>query len=384
MVISKIIRILAPKSITKNLTIVENPSNNYCIILAAGRGMRLWPSSRKAKPKQFIDFFGTGRTQLQSTFDRMAAIVPADNIYVCTNMEYADLVHEQLPELPEEHMLMEPVNRNTAPAVAWAGVTIHRRCEDARVIVVPSDQFIVGEDKFKANVLEGLDFVGGNNIMLTMGIRPTRPEPGYGYIQMGEPTLVPGISKVHSFTEKPERDFARIFMESGEFLWNTGMFLSNANYLRSFFQLQITDLPFRLSKLKDMDSDEERTAYVQKYFPLYPNLSMDKVVLEQSDTAYVMRCDFGWADLGTWHSIYECMQKQDHDNVVIDSEVIMEHCSDNIVKLPRGHIGVINGLDGYIIAEEGDVLLICKKSDSSALIRKYVAEVSLRYGEKYI
>ena len=362
---------------------MENPSNNYCIILAAGRGMRLWPSSRKAKPKQFIDFFGTGRTQLQSTFDRMAAIVPADNIYVCTNMEYADLVHEQLPELPEEHMLTEPVNRNTAPAVAWAGVTIHRRCEDARVIVVPSDQFIVGEDKFKANVLEGLDFVGDNSIMLTMGIRPTRPEPGYGYIQMGEPTLVPGISKVLSFTEKPERDFARIFMESGEFLWNTGMFLSNANYLRTFFQMQITDLPFRLSKLKDMDSEEERTAFVQKYFPLYPNLSMDKVVLEQSDTAYVMRCDFGWADLGTWHSIYECMQKQDHDNVVIDSEVIMEHCSDNIVKLPRGHIGVINGLDGYIIAEEGDVLLICKKSDSSALIRKYVAEVSMRYGEAY-
>lgn len=345
--------------------------------------MRLWPSSRKAKPKQFIDFFGTGRTQLQSTYDRMAGIVPAENIYVCTNMEYAELVHEQLPELPVNHMLKEPVNRNTAPAVAWAGVTIHRRCEDARVIVVPSDQFIVGEEKFKANVLEGLKFVGDNDIMLTMGIRPTRPEPGYGYIQMGEQTLVAGITKVLSFTEKPEREFARIFMESGEFLWNTGVFMSNMNYMRTFFQQQIPDLPFRLSQVKEM-AEENINAYVQQYFPSYPNLSMDKVVLEQSDNTYVMCCDFGWADLGTWHAIHECMQKQEDDNVVIDTEVILEDCRDNIIKLPQGHIGVINGLDGYIIAEEGDVLLICKKSDSSALIRKYVAEVSMRYGEQYI
>jgi len=363
---------------------VEKPTNNYCVILAAGRGMRLWPTSRTAKPKQFIDFFGTGRTQLQSTYDRMAAIVPPENIFVCTNNDYGHLVHEQLPDLPQSHILMEPVNRNTAPAVAWAGVTIHKRCDNARVIVVPSDQFIIGEEKFRQNVLDGLQFVSNNKIMLTMGIRPTRPEPGYGYIQMGEASLVPGITKVRSFTEKPERDFARIFMESGEFLWNTGMFLANVGYLRNFFQKEITDLPFRLSRLKDQEfTDDEMASYVQRYFPSYPNLSMDKVVLEQSDETYVMRCDFGWADIGTWHSIHESLRKEEQDNVVIDSEVIMENCHDNIIRLPKGHIGVINGLDGYIVAEEGDVLLICKKSDSSALIRKYVAEVGIKYGEKY-
>jgi len=348
--------------------------------------MRLWPSSRVAKPKQFIDFFGTGRTQLQSTFDRMAGIISIENIIVCTNYEYAHLVREQLPELPEANLMVEPVNRNTGPAVAWAGVTIHRRCEDASVVVVPSDQFIVGEDKFKKCVLEGLEFVDNNNLMLTMGIKPSRPEPGYGYIQMGDPTPVECITKVRSFTEKPERDFARLFMESGEFLWNTGMFLANLNYLRMFFIQNIPELPFRLASLKDREelTNEEAMAYVQRYFPSYPNLSMDKAVLEMSDNTFVMNCDFGWADLGTWHSIHECMQKREGDNVVIDSEVLMEECRDNIIKLPKGHIGVINGLDGYIVAEEGDVLLICKKSDSSALIRKYVAEISLRYGEKYI
>ena len=336
---------------------MEKQSRNYCVILAGGRGKRLWPSSRKERPKQFVDFFGTGRTLLQSTFDRMAKIVPQENIFVCTSEEYQPLVREQLPGVDTANLLIEPVNRNTAPSVAWAGVRIHRRCEQARIIVVPTDQFIVGEEAFRESVLRGLDFVAENDIILTMGIRPSRPEPGYGYIQMGEPSLTTGINKVQSFTEKPERDFARIFMESEEFLWNTGMFMANVDYLREFFAQVISDMPHRLAQLIDVHS------------------------AEMSDNAFVMRCNFGWADLGTWHSIYEFMQHQTGDNVVIDSEVLLENCSGNIIKLPKGHIGVINGLEGYIVAEQGDVLLICKKGDSSALIRKYVSEVGIRYGE---
>ena len=359
-------------------------SKNYCIILAGGHGKRLWPSSRMEKPKQFIDFFGTGRTQLQSTFDRIAGILPPENIYICTCKGFEDLVQEQLPEISADHILPEPVSRNTAPSVAWAGVIIHRQCEDARIVVVPSDQFIVGEEAFHNNVVAGLNFVAENDIMLTMGIRPTRPEPGYGYIQMGEPMPVASISKVQSFTEKPEREFARLFMESGEFLWNTGMFFSNANHLRKFFHEVLKDIPYRMTALYDMDDAEERMQYVNQHYPVYPNISMDKAALELTEEVYVMRGDFGWADLGTWHSIYECMQKNEDDNVVINSEVIMEDCKGNIVKLPKGHIGVINGLEGYIVAEQGDILLICKKSDSSSLIRKYVSEVGIRYGEEYI
>lgn len=364
---------------------MENLNNkNFCVILAGGRGKRLWPSSRMEQPKQFVDFFGTGRTQLQSTFDRIAGILPKENIYICTYKDFKDLAHEQLPEVAEDHILLEPVNRNTAPAVAWAGVTIHRQCSEARIMVVPSDQFIVGEEAFRHNVMEGLNFVAENDIMLTMGIKPTRPEPGYGYIQIGKPTLVAGINRVQSFTEKPEREFARLFMESGEFLWNTGMFFSNAKYLRKFFHEVIKDISLRLTALFDMDDAEERMQYVNQHYPVYPNISMDKAALELSDNVCVMRGDFGWADLGTWHAIYECMQKNEDDNVVINSEVIMEDCKGNIVKLPKGHIGVINGLEGYIVAEQDDVLLICKKSDSSSLIRKYVNEVGIRYGEKYI
>lgn len=357
--------------------------NYYCIILAGGRGKRLWPSSRMERPKQFLDFFGTGRTQLQTTFDRVGKILPKENIFVCTCKDYERLVREQLPEMKDDRILSEPVIRNTAPAVAWAGVCIHRECEDACILILPSDQIIFNEEVFSKNVLDGLEFVSKNDIMLTMGIRPSRPEPGYGYIQMGEPTPFQGICKVQSFTEKPERDFARMFMESGEFLWNTGMFLCNVVYLRQFMINIIKDMPYRMADLLHMEPEEKRMQYVNDHYPSYPNLSMDKAALESSDNVYVMQCDFGWADLGTWHAAYECMQKQEEDNVVIDSEVMMEDCKGNIIKLPKGHIGIINGLDGYIVAEEGDVLLICKKSDSSSLIRKYVNEVGIRYGEKY-
>ena len=363
---------------------MEYSNRNYCIILAGGRGKRLWPTSRMERPKQFIDFFGTGRTQLQSTFDRMASILPMENIYVCTCKEYAHWVTEQLPEVPTKNILTEPVNRNTAPSVAWAGVCIHRECHDANIVVVPSDQVIVNEEAFRKNVSDGLRFVSENNLMLTMGIKPSRPEPGYGYIQIGESSLFTGINKVQSFTEKPEREFATMFMESGEFLWNTGMFLCNANFMHDFFIDVIKDMPYRMANLLNIDSAEERQQYVIDHYPAYPNLSMDKAALEMCDNVYVMQCDFGWADLGTWHAVYECMQKQENDNVVIDSEVMMEDCKANIIKLPKGHVGVINGLEGYIVAEEGDVLLICKKSDSSSLIRKYVNEIGIRYGEKYI
>ncbi len=363
--------------------ISEKLSNNYCVILAGGHGRRLWPSSRKECPKQFVDFFGTGRTLLQSTYDRLARIIPAENIFVTTRRRYVNLTRQQLPELPEENILAEPVNRNTAPSVAWAGVRIHRLCHDARIIVVPSDQCILDEERFCESVLQGLDFVATNDIILTMGISPSRPEPGYGYIQMGEPTLADGISTVKSFTEKPEREFAQLFMDSGEFLWNTGIFLSNVNYLRNFFLSNIQDISSRLAPVRDMSSIDEELAYVQRHFPAYPNLSMDKLALEMSHNAYVMHCSFGWADIGTWHSIYEFRQRKADDNVIIDSEVLIENSRGNIIKLPKGHIGVINGLEGYIVAEQGDVLLICKKGDSSSLIRKYVNEVGIRYGEEY-
>lgn len=358
-------------------------NNNYCVILAGGKGRRLWPCSRDSYPKQFIDFFGTGRTQLQQTFDRMAKIVPPDHIFINTNEIYLELVKQQLPALPDDHILAEPIPRNTAPSVAWAGHRISMFDPDACLIATPSDQAVFNEDAFRKNMLEGLAFVGKNNCFLTMGVKPTRPEPGYGYIQLGD-SVGEEFYQVRSFTEKPERDFAKIFMESGEFYWNTGLFLSNVRNLREHFSHVLPAVLGSFDKMHPSSSVEEENAYMKENFPSYPNISVDSAVLEKAHNVYVMKCDFGWADLGTWHSLYEAMQKSDADNVVIDSNVMMEDCHSNVIKLPKGKLAVLNGLKGYIIAEKDNVLLICPKQDSSALVRKYVNEVYMKKGEEFI
>ncbi len=356
---------------------------HFCVILAGGIGRRLWPCSREEKPKQFIDFFGTGRTQLQQAYDRMARIIPTKNIYVSTQTEYAHWVEEQLPELPSENILAEPVARNTAPSIAWAAFRISHICADAQMIMIPSDQAVFGDDAFEQDVLGCLNFVEQKDCLITMGVKPTRPEPGYGYIQMGDGAGPDRLYKVQSFTEKPERDFARMFMDSGEFLWNTGIFVSNVQNLIKCLR-SLLPVVFRLIDKEGKLTIEEELDFVKTNFSKFPNLSMDNGVLEQSQDVYVMKCSFGWADLGTWHSIYEGQRKSEGDNVIADSEVLLEDCRDNIIKMPKGHLAVINGLKGYIVAESGDVLLICPKGDSSALIRKYVNEVRLKYGEEFV
>lgn len=358
--------------------------NDFCLILAGGKGRRLWPCSREKCPKQFLDFFSTGKTLLQQTYERMTGIVPEENIYISTNHEYEHLVEEQLPGISRERILSEPIFRNTAPSVAWATYRIVHVNPDARIVVVPSDQAVFNEDKFRENVLAGLDFVGSNDSLLTMGIKPTRPEPGYGYIQMGEKAKAENVYKVKTFTEKPDREFARMFMDSGEFYWNTGLFLANVQYLRECMKKICPPVFRKIDTGGHPVTFEEELDFIEENFPAFPNLSIDYGILEKNDNVYVMRCDFGWADLGTWHSIYESMSKGDDDNVVIGSKVVLAESSNNIVKLPKDHLGVIHGLDGYIVAEKGNVLLICKKGDSSALIRKYINEVQIKYGDEFI
>jgi len=364
---------------------MDKNNKNYCIILAGGKGRRLWPSSRDEKPKQFLDFFGVGRTQLQLTFDRLEKIMPRENIFVSTNMEYAHLVGEQLEGIDDYNVLVEPVNRNTAPSVAWAGMRIRKRCADARIIVVPSDQVVVNESAFANDVIRGLDYVGNHEIILSMGVKPSRPEPGYGYIQQGAAAEgSENIYKVKSFLEKPEREFANVIMESGEFCWNTGLFLASASCLHKRIGKLFPDvMRYRLAMREDYTMEEEME-FINNTYPTHPNLSIDYGVLEHSDNVYMMVCDFGWADLGTWHSIYEFMSNGDGDNVVIDSDVIIEDSHNNVVKMEKGRVAVINGLDGYIVAEKDNVLLICKKGDSSSLVRKYASEVQIKYGEKFV
>lgn len=365
---------------------MKEPSHNYCVILAGGKGRRLWPVSRENKPKQFIDFFGTGRTQLQQTYDRFARFLPAQNIFINTNEAFVDLVREQLPDVDADHILAEPIHRNTAPSVAWCTHRIHNIDPDACIVVSPSDQAIINEDKFQQNVEAALRFVATNDYMLTMGVKPTRPEPGYGYIQLGD-QMADGVYHVSSFTEKPERDFARMFMESGEFYWNTGMFLANARHsLECFSKL----LPTVLRNNSSIDpvtgryDIEAENQFMHDNFPSYPNISVDYGILEKTERVCVMKCDFGWADLGTWHGVYEVMHKGEGDNVVVDTNALMDNSHNNVVKLSKDRLAVISGLDGYIVAENGNVLLICRKEDSSANIRRLINEIQLKNGNEFV
>lgn len=355
----------------------------YCVILAGGKGRRLWPCSREAAPKQFIDFFGAGRSQLQQTYDRFAKLLPKENIFVNTNRDYIGLVREQLPDLPPHHIMAEPVNRGTAPSVAWAAHRIARLDDEAALIVSPSDQLIGDDEAFRHDVLAGLDYVARHDRILTMGIRPTRPEPGYGYIQIGD-EVAEDVCRVQSFTEKPSREFASLFVDSGEFYWNTGLFVAGATTLLQRFHELLPVVLRHFDKQCGAFSVEKEDTYVAEHFPSYPNVSMETGILEQSDNVDVMRCHFAWADLGTWHSLYEALPKTGEGNVVVDSDVMLDNCRGNVIKLPRGRLAVINGLNGFIVAEKDNVLFICKKEDSSALVRKYVNEVQIKKGSEFV
>lgn len=360
-----------------------NQQDNYCIILAGGKGRRLWPSSRESMPKQFIDFFGTGRTQLQQAYDRFMKIVPAGNIFVNTNADYAHLVREQLPQLPKANLMVEPIHRNTAPGAAWTVHRIAKANPQANIVITPSDQIVLNEETFARNMNDGFRFVTEHDSVLTIGVKPTRPEPGYGYIQTGA-AVGGNIFYVKSFTEKPEREFARMFMENGEFYWNAGVFFANAPHFQRCFADMLPSVLRNFDRDTPEYSIEKEDDFIRDNFPSYPNLSLDRGLLEHTGNVCVMRCEFGWADLGTWHGIYEAMRKGEGDNVVVDSDVLLDNAHNNVIRLPKGRLAVINGLDGFIVAEEDNVLLICRKEDSSALVRKFVNEVQIKKGDKYI
>lgn len=357
--------------------------NTYCVIFAGGKGRRLWPCSREVFPKQFIDFFGTGRTQLQQTYDRFRKLLPSDHIYINTGERYIDIVHEQLPDVADENILAEPVHRNTAPGAMWAAWRISRINPDANVIVTPSDQTVQDEEAFLDYMRRGVEFVEEKNVQLVMGVKPTRPEPGYGYLQMGE-MVEKDVYKVQTFAEKPEREFAKMFLESGEFLWNTGLFISGAQQLLATCEVLVPAVTKERREAAKTYSPEEEKAFIKENYPLLPNMSLDYCLLEKTAGVAVMECDFGWADLGTWHSIYEARQKSADDNVLVNTEALMENAHGNVIKLPEGRMAIINGLDGFIVAEQGNVLLICKKEDSSALIKKYLNEMQIRKGDEFV
>jgi mannose-1-phosphate guanylyltransferase len=358
---------------------------NYCVILAGGLGSRLWPMSREKKPKQFIDVLGTGKTLLQMTYDRFAGFIDTDNIIIVTNETYRQWVTEQIPGIKYENILMEPMRRNTVPAVTWAAMEVKRRCPEGRFIVSPSDQNITDYDAFQEDVLRGLEFVGKNDVQLTMGAKPSRPEVSYGYIQMAdELENYAHIYKVRSFTEKPANEFAKIFFESGEFLWNTGLFMWGADTFLNALKGASEEFAGIVENVVERyRSGEYIPDLLMELFAKCPNMSLEQSVLEKSDNVDVMLCHFGWADLGTWAAVHEALPQSDMGNVVIDSKSLLYDCKDCIIKLPDGHVAVVQGLEDYVVVEEGNVLVICKKGDQKN-IRKFVNDAQLNLGEEFV
>ena len=360
-------------------------AKNYCVILAGGLGSRLWPMSREQKPKQFIDVLGTGKTLLQATYDRFASFISTDNIIIVTNENYRQMVVEQIPGIRYENILMEPMRRNTVPAVTWAALEIQRRCPDGRFIVSPSDQNISQHDIFQQEMLKGLDYVGTHQSLLTLGVKPTRPEEAYGYIQMADPAeSYSDIYKVRSFTEKPANEFAQIFYESGEFLWNTGLFVWSSMSFLNAVKGASEEFASIIQQVVDKYQNGEYIAdLLMELFTKCPNMSLEQSVLEKADNVDVMLCHFGWADLGTWAAVHDALPKSDRGNVVIDSKSLLYDCKDCIIKLPDGHVAVVQGLEDYVVVEEGNVLVICKKGDQKN-IRKFVNDAQLNLGEEFV
>ena len=356
--------------------------NNYCVILAGGIGTKLWPASTQHKPKQFIDFLGKGETLLQSTYNRIAKFVKVENILVSTNEQYSDLVRQQLTQLADDNLLLEPMRRNTLPSATWATVKIAHRCQDARILLVPSDQMIYDEELFEANVTRAFDYVSRTGRLLSLGIMPTYAATNYGYIQMNE-KVEDDIYSVRTFTEKPELEFAKIFVENKEFLWNTGLFIWNADTFIQTVKKFVPEYSLFINHWNDDYFKNKSEQELSEAFSLIPSEAVETGVLEKADNVDVMLCHFGWADIGTWDSLYNTLPKDRNHNVVINSKAMMYGCNNCVVKLPSGKIAMLQDLDGYIIAEEGDVLVVCKREDQGG-IRRFVNDLQLNLGEEYM
>lgn len=356
--------------------------NSYCVIMSGGIGSRFWPYSRKEKPKQFLDFFGTGRSLLQQTFDRFKKIIPTENIFIVTNDHYLSLVEEQIPEIDKTQILLEPTRRNTAPCIAWASYHIKAINPQANIVVAPSDHLILKESEFLDSITYGLNYVSKNEHLLTLGITPNRPETGYGYIQIAN-QLEDNLYKVKTFTEKPQLELAKVFVESGEFYWNSGLFIWNVNSIIKSIEKHLPEVSSKFEVGKDIYTTPEETEFIAEAFPACPNVSIDFGIMEKADNVYVTLGDFGWSDLGTWSSLYDLSEKDEQQNAVVQGDTLLYNSKNNIVVLPEGKLAIIDGLENYLIAESDNVLMICNKDDEQA-IRRYVSDAQLKFEDKYI
>ena len=353
--------------------------------MAGGIGSRFWPMSRNNFPKQFLDILGSGKTLIQQTYDRFLEVCPKENIYIVTNESYVEHVYTQLPDLHHNQVLAEPLRRNTAPCVAYAASKIFSINPEANLIVAPSDHVIKDEQRFREAVTKGLAFTATGEHLLTIGIQPSRPDTGYGYIQFQEDDKNEDfkISRVKTFTEKPNLEMAKFFLKSGEFLWNAGIFLWKADSILKAFKEYLPDMHLLFEEGKNVYNTPEEVDFIKKAYEKCTNISIDYGIMEKAKNVYVLSAEFGWSDLGTWKSLYEELPHDEAGNATVGQNIILDKTSNCIVNLPNDKLAVIQGLENYIVVYSDNVLLICPKDDEQQ-VRNLVNDVKIKKGDRYV
>ena len=360
--------------------------NNYCVIMAGGIGARFWPMSRTPHPKQFIDILGTGTTLIRQTYERFLKTCLPENIYVVTNEIYKDLVMQQIPEMKEEQVLLEPARRNTAPCIAYAAFKIMVSDPDANLVVAPSDHIILKEDIFTEKINTALKAASENDWLITLGIKPSRPDTGYGYIQFNSDRgddRYEGLRKVKTFTEKPDLELAEAFIRSGDFLWNSGIFIWSGKSIMKAFETHLPEVYHQFSLGQGKYNTSEEAGFIKDTYTVCKSISIDYGLMEKAGNVYVIESDFGWSDLGTWGSLHEIRRRDDNGNAVVGRNVMLYDSQNCIINMPNGKLAVLQGLNGYIVVEDEDILLVCRKQDEQ-LLRQIVNDVKMGKGEKYV
>lgn len=355
--------------------------NNYAILMAGGVGSRFWPISTQDFPKQFHDMLGTGDTLIQKTFNRLANLIPKENIFILTNERYNDLVLEQLPEITQRQVVLEPAMRNTAPCILYAAMKIKKENENAVMIVAPSDHWIEDEAAFTENVAAALSYCQNNDALVTLGIQPTFPNTGYGYIEFDK-TSDNRLKPVHQFREKPDYETAKEFIEKGNFLWNAGIFMWSAASILKAFQSYQPGLYALFEKGMDVYNTDGETEFIKSHYELAENISVDYAIMEPSGNVYVIAATFDWNDLGTWGSLYDKLDKDEHNNAIVNSETYVLESSSNMIRSKKGKLIVADGIEDYIIVDKEDVLLIYPKKKEQD-IKSLLQGVKDKFGNTY-
>lgn len=358
--------------------------NKYAVIMAGGIGSRFWPVSRTAHPKQFIDILGTGKTLIRHTYERFLKICPPENIFIVTNESYRKLVNQQIPEMDNSQILGEPVAKNTAPCVAYACAKIGRLNPKACIVIAPSDHLILNEQAFEQAIKISIKKASQENILITLGIRPSRPDTGYGYIQYVDTKDKSDFFNVKTFTEKPDLELAKTFVKSGDFLWNAGIFVWSAEAILESFDEHLPEMAEIFSSGKLFYGTPEEKEFIATAYTQCPNISIDYGILEKAKNVMVLPSNFGWSDLGTWGSLYNILEHDYVGNAVVHSENIMMYDSSNcMVNLPSKKLVILQGLHDYIVVESDNILLVCEKSQEQQ-IKQFVADVKQKKGEKFL